>query len=96
MLILHLYNIFLTLFGCRLAFLFVPLSAFCVGTTHPQGKLAMKKRHLNKLGYDVILVRRVLLLSLFWSRYQHSDEYICLVDQALYGTVSLLQSGNCI
>ncbi|NWX11580.1 FAKD2 protein, partial [Aegotheles bennettii] len=40
----------------RLAFLFVPLSAFCVGTTHPQGKLAMKKRHLNKLGYDVILV----------------------------------------
>ncbi|NXJ75862.1 FAKD2 protein, partial [Trogon melanurus] len=41
----------------RLAFLFVPLSAFCVGTTHPQGKLAMKKRHLNKLGYDVILVQ---------------------------------------
>ncbi|KFV19946.1 FAST kinase domain-containing protein 2, partial [Tauraco erythrolophus] len=40
----------------RLAFLFVPLSAFCVGTTHPQGKLAMKKRHLNKLGYHVILV----------------------------------------
>ncbi|NWY50547.1 FAKD2 protein, partial [Chionis minor] len=40
----------------RLAFLFVPLSAFCVGTTHPQGKLAMKKRHLSKLGYHVILV----------------------------------------
>ncbi|KFP70170.1 FAST kinase domain-containing protein 2, partial [Acanthisitta chloris] len=40
----------------RLAFLFVPLSAFCVGTMHPQGKLAMKKRHLNKLGYHVILV----------------------------------------
>ncbi|NXE77480.1 FAKD2 protein, partial [Cochlearius cochlearius] len=40
----------------RLAFLFVPLSAFCMGTTHPQGKLAMKKRHLNKLGYHVILV----------------------------------------
>ncbi|XP_025967409.2 FAST kinase domain-containing protein 2, mitochondrial [Dromaius novaehollandiae] len=40
----------------RLAFLFVPLSAFCVGTTHPQGKLAMKKRHLNKLGYHVIVV----------------------------------------
>ncbi|NXW60338.1 FAKD2 protein, partial [Eurystomus gularis] len=40
----------------RLAFLFVPLSAFCVGTTHPRGKLAMKKRHLNKLGYHVILV----------------------------------------
>ncbi|XP_008934598.1 PREDICTED: FAST kinase domain-containing protein 2, partial [Merops nubicus] len=40
----------------RLAFLFVPLSAFCVGTTHPRGKLEMKKRHLNKLGYHVILV----------------------------------------
>ncbi|GAB0191670.1 carboxypeptidase O [Grus japonensis] len=39
-----------------LAILFVPLSAFCVGTTHPQGKLAMKKRHLNKLGYHVILI----------------------------------------
>ncbi|NXW50023.1 FAKD2 protein, partial [Nyctiprogne leucopyga] len=40
----------------RLAFLFVPLSAFCLGTTHPQGKLAMKMRHLNKLGYHVILI----------------------------------------
>ncbi|NXC38829.1 FAKD2 protein, partial [Penelope pileata] len=40
----------------RLAFLFLPLSAFCLGTTHPQGKLAMKKRHLSKLGYHVILV----------------------------------------
>ncbi|XP_042678518.1 FAST kinase domain-containing protein 2, mitochondrial [Centrocercus urophasianus] len=40
----------------RLAFLFVPPSAFCLGTTHPQGKLAMKKRHLSKLGYHVILV----------------------------------------
>ncbi|XP_021256432.1 FAST kinase domain-containing protein 2, mitochondrial isoform X2 [Numida meleagris] len=40
----------------RLAFLFVPLSAFCLGTTHPQGKLAMKKRHLSTLGYHVILV----------------------------------------
>ncbi|KGL75637.1 FAST kinase domain-containing protein 2, partial [Tinamus guttatus] len=40
----------------RLAFLFVPLSAFCMGTTHPQGKLAVKKRHLTKLGYEVIVV----------------------------------------
>ncbi|XP_040532152.1 FAST kinase domain-containing protein 2, mitochondrial [Gallus gallus] len=40
----------------RLAFLFVPPSAFCLGTTHPQGKLAMKKRHLSKLGYHVIPV----------------------------------------
>lgn len=76
MIILHLYSeVFPTLLGCRLAFLFVPMSAFCLGTTHPQGKLAMKKRHLNKLGYHVILVR-VLLLSLLWSCYQHSDEYV--------------------
>uniref|UniRef100_A0A8C0ET14 FAST kinase domains 2 n=1 Tax=Bubo bubo TaxID=30461 RepID=A0A8C0ET14_BUBBB len=47
---------FPTLLACRLAFLFVPLSAFCVGTMQPQGKLAVKKRHLNKLGYHVILV----------------------------------------
>ncbi|NXF88220.1 FAKD2 protein, partial [Eubucco bourcierii] len=40
----------------RLAFLFVPMSAFCVGTTQPRGKLAMKMRHLNKLGYHVIVV----------------------------------------
>ncbi|XP_071604046.1 FAST kinase domain-containing protein 2, mitochondrial [Heliangelus exortis] len=40
----------------RLAFLFVPVSAFCLGTTHPQGKLAVKQRHLTKLGYQVILV----------------------------------------
>ncbi|NXP88640.1 FAKD2 protein, partial [Passerina amoena] len=41
----------------RLAFLFAPVSAFCLGTTHPQGKLAMKKRHLSKLGYHVILIQ---------------------------------------
>lgn len=41
----------------RLALLFAPMSAFCLGTTHPQGKLAMKKRHLNKLGYQVILIQ---------------------------------------
>ncbi|KAM7049530.1 FAST kinase domain-containing protein 2, mitochondrial isoform 1-T2 [Acridotheres tristis] len=41
----------------RLAFLFAPVSAFCLGTAHPQGKLAMKKRHLNKLGYHVILIQ---------------------------------------
>ncbi|NXI00699.1 FAKD2 protein, partial [Pachycephala philippinensis] len=41
----------------RLAFLFAPMSSFCLGTTHPQGKLAMKKRHLNKLGYHVILIQ---------------------------------------
>ncbi|NXU10024.1 FAKD2 protein, partial [Pardalotus punctatus] len=41
----------------RLAFLFAPMSAFCLGTAHPQGKLAMKMRHLYKLGYHVILIQ---------------------------------------
>ncbi|XP_068052259.1 FAST kinase domain-containing protein 2, mitochondrial [Anomalospiza imberbis] len=41
----------------RLAFLFAPVSAFCLGTTHPQGRLATKKRHLKKLGYHVILIQ---------------------------------------
>ncbi|NWX91476.1 FAKD2 protein, partial [Nothoprocta pentlandii] len=40
----------------RLAFLFVPLSAFCIGMMHPQGMLAVKKRHLTKLGYEVVMV----------------------------------------
>lgn len=85
-----------TLLGCRLAFLFVPPSAFCLGTTHPQGKLAMKKRHLSKLGYHVIPVRRVLLFSLVRSRYQHSVENGCLAEQALKGIMSFHRSDNSV
>uniref|UniRef100_A0A8C3I4Y0 FAST kinase domains 2 n=1 Tax=Chrysemys picta bellii TaxID=8478 RepID=A0A8C3I4Y0_CHRPI len=40
----------------RVAVLCASPSAFCFGTRHPQGKLAMKMRHLKKLGYHVILV----------------------------------------
>uniref|UniRef100_A0A8C0JB33 FAST kinase domains 2 n=1 Tax=Chelonoidis abingdonii TaxID=106734 RepID=A0A8C0JB33_CHEAB len=40
----------------RVAILCSPLSAFCFGTRHPRGKLAMKMRHLKALGYHVILV----------------------------------------
>ncbi|XP_053899909.1 FAST kinase domain-containing protein 2, mitochondrial [Malaclemys terrapin pileata] len=40
----------------RVAILCASPSAFCFGTRHPQGKLAMKMRHLKKLGYHVILV----------------------------------------
>ncbi|NWW69923.1 FAKD2 protein, partial [Climacteris rufus] len=42
----------------RLALLFAPKAAFCLGTAHPRGKLAMKKRHLTKLGYHVILIQK--------------------------------------
>ncbi|XP_037768253.1 FAST kinase domain-containing protein 2, mitochondrial [Chelonia mydas] len=40
----------------RVAVLCAPPSAFCFGTRHPRGKLAMKMRHLKALGYHVILV----------------------------------------
>ncbi|XP_066492725.1 FAST kinase domain-containing protein 2, mitochondrial [Tiliqua scincoides] len=40
----------------RLAVLCAPVSAFCVGSRHPRGRLAMKMRHLQLLGYHVILV----------------------------------------
>ncbi|XP_026503480.1 FAST kinase domain-containing protein 2, mitochondrial [Terrapene carolina triunguis] len=40
----------------RVAVLCASPSAFCFGTRHPQGKLAMKMRHLKALGYHVILV----------------------------------------
>ncbi|XP_067404863.1 FAST kinase domain-containing protein 2, mitochondrial isoform X2 [Emydura macquarii macquarii] len=40
----------------RLAVLCGHISDFCVGTSHPQGMLAMKIRHLKALGYHVILV----------------------------------------
>uniref|UniRef100_A0A8C0JBP7 FAST kinase domains 2 n=1 Tax=Chelonoidis abingdonii TaxID=106734 RepID=A0A8C0JBP7_CHEAB len=53
----HDYNIeIITVFGFRVAILCSPLSAFCFGTRHPRGKLAMKMRHLKALGYHVILV----------------------------------------
>ncbi|XP_033899674.2 FAST kinase domain-containing protein 2, mitochondrial [Acipenser ruthenus] len=40
----------------RVAVLCAPVSAFCLGTTHPKGKLAMKMRHLTGLGYSIVLV----------------------------------------
>ncbi|XP_075790475.1 FAST kinase domain-containing protein 2, mitochondrial isoform X1 [Pelodiscus sinensis] len=40
----------------RVAVLCAPVSAFCFGTRHPRGKLAMKIRHLKALGYHVVLV----------------------------------------
>ncbi|XP_067844100.1 FAST kinase domain-containing protein 2, mitochondrial [Heptranchias perlo] len=48
-------------FGCdaniqRVAVLCAPASAFCLGTTHPKERLAVKIRHLEALGYHVVLV----------------------------------------
>ncbi|XP_032134363.1 FAST kinase domain-containing protein 2, mitochondrial [Sapajus apella] len=40
----------------RVAVLCVPKSAYCLGSSHPRGFLAMKMRHLNAMGFRVILV----------------------------------------
>ncbi|XP_067892080.1 FAST kinase domain-containing protein 2, mitochondrial [Heterodontus francisci] len=40
----------------RVAVLYAPVSAFCFGTMHPKERLAMKIRHLEILGYRVVLV----------------------------------------
>ncbi|XP_004458193.2 FAST kinase domain-containing protein 2, mitochondrial [Dasypus novemcinctus] len=40
----------------RVAVLCVPRSAYCLNSTHPRGFLAMKMRHLNVMGFHVILV----------------------------------------
>ncbi|XP_008515126.1 FAST kinase domain-containing protein 2, mitochondrial [Equus przewalskii] len=40
----------------RVAVLCVPRSAYCLGSTHPRGFLAMKMRHLKGMGFHVILV----------------------------------------
>uniref|UniRef100_A0A8D0E5B2 FAST kinase domains 2 n=1 Tax=Salvator merianae TaxID=96440 RepID=A0A8D0E5B2_SALMN len=40
----------------RIALLFASMPAFCLGSRHPRGRVAMKMRHLNLLGYRVILV----------------------------------------
>ncbi|XP_054825882.1 FAST kinase domain-containing protein 2, mitochondrial [Eublepharis macularius] len=40
----------------RVAVLCAPVSAFCLGSRHPRGRLAMKMRHLRLLGYHVVLI----------------------------------------
>ncbi|XP_040840482.1 FAST kinase domain-containing protein 2, mitochondrial [Ochotona curzoniae] len=40
----------------RVAVLCVPRSAYCLYSSHPRGSLAMKIRHLNLMGFHVILV----------------------------------------
>ncbi|XP_006862003.1 PREDICTED: FAST kinase domain-containing protein 2 [Chrysochloris asiatica] len=40
----------------RVAVLCVRRSSYCLGSSHPRGLLAMKMRHLNVMGFHVILV----------------------------------------
>lgn len=49
---------FFFFFLFRVAVLCVPKSAYCLDSNHPRGLLAMKIRHLNTMGFHVILVRK--------------------------------------
>ncbi|XP_035266070.1 FAST kinase domain-containing protein 2, mitochondrial isoform X1 [Anguilla anguilla] len=40
----------------RVAVLFAPPSFFCLGTSHPRGRLVMMMRHLRALGYTPVLL----------------------------------------
>ncbi|XP_045416204.1 FAST kinase domain-containing protein 2, mitochondrial [Lemur catta] len=40
----------------RVAVLCVPRSTYCLGSSHPRGFFAMKMRHLNAMGFHVIVV----------------------------------------
>ncbi|XP_055062109.2 FAST kinase domain-containing protein 2, mitochondrial [Misgurnus anguillicaudatus] len=40
----------------RIAVVCPPHNSFCFGSTHPRGNLAVKLRHLKKLGYKTVLV----------------------------------------
>ncbi|KAM5228733.1 FAST kinase domain-containing protein 2, mitochondrial [Ctenodactylus gundi] len=41
----------------RVALLCVPRSVYCLDSSHPRGFLAMKMRHLNIMGFHVVLVK---------------------------------------
>lgn len=42
----------------RIAVLCVPRSVYCLDSSHPRGFFAMKMRHLNVMGFHVVLVRK--------------------------------------
>ncbi|XP_069874650.1 FAST kinase domain-containing protein 2, mitochondrial [Dipodomys merriami] len=48
----------------RVAVLCVPKSLYCLDLSHPRGFLAMKMRHLNVMGFHVILVNNWLMEKL--------------------------------
>uniref|UniRef100_A0A671M3B4 FAST kinase domains 2 n=1 Tax=Sinocyclocheilus anshuiensis TaxID=1608454 RepID=A0A671M3B4_9TELE len=45
-----------SVFYFRIAVFCAPPTSFCFGTTHPRASLAIKLRHLEKLGYKPVLV----------------------------------------
>lgn len=80
----------------RVAVVCALTSAFCYGTTHPRGRLAMKLRHLTALGFRTVLVPEHLfgrmsedervhfLKSKIYGEEQHSEGSVsALADQVL-------------
>lgn len=62
------------IFVFRVAVLCVPKSAYCLDLSHPRGFLAMKIRHLNIMGFHVVLVRRMHLKCVMTDG--HSSGYV--------------------
>lgn len=55
--VLKLFDKFcIILYHSRIAVVCPPHNSFCFGSTHPRGNLAVKLRHLKKLGYKPVLV----------------------------------------
>ncbi|XP_077175369.1 FAST kinase domain-containing protein 2, mitochondrial [Paroedura picta] len=64
----------------RVAVLCAPMSAFCIGSRHPRGRLAMKTRHLRLLGCHVVLVHYPEFKKL------KRDEAVQLLKQEIFSS----------
>lgn len=67
----------------RVAVLCVPRSAYCLDLSHPRGSLAMKMRHLNVMGFHVILVNN-------WEmKKQEREDAITFLKNKIYSVEAL-------
>ncbi|XP_077010971.1 FAST kinase domain-containing protein 2, mitochondrial isoform X2 [Tamandua tetradactyla] len=68
----------------RVAVLCVPRSAYCLDSFHPRGFLAMKMRHLNVMGFHVILVNNWVIEKL------EMEDAVTFLKTKIYSTEALL------
>ncbi|ELW70803.1 FAST kinase domain-containing protein 2 [Tupaia chinensis] len=69
--------------GEGVAVLCVPRSAYCLDLSHPRGSLAMKMRHLNVMGFHVILVNN-------WEmKKQEREDAITFLKNKIYSVEAL-------
>ncbi|KAL6068989.1 hypothetical protein STEG23_032105 [Scotinomys teguina] len=67
----------------RVAVLCVPKSVYCLNSSHPRGLLAMKIRHLNAMGFHVILIHNWELRKL------RMEDAVALVKTKIYSDEAL-------